>query len=132
MPGLGQRLDDTRACRRHPAAGSQGALARLIERGEVTWKGKARATRYRASSGRGKARKKAASPVSTRTQSDRANYDQAILSTLNTHSSAMAAEELRAAVGGEPNQLRAALHRLIDAKLVVRSGRARGTTYCAR
>lgn len=105
------------------------ALGRLVSRGEVQWRGEARATEYRLSAGGKKPRAKMkTSAVATRTASGRANYDQAVLSTLDTRGE-MSAEQLRAVVGGTPTQLRAAVHRLVAAGSVKARGRARATKY---
>lgn len=70
-----------------------------------------------------------AASVSTRTPSDRANYEQAILSTLDVAGDWMTAPQLRSKVGGTPAQARAALNRLIAAGKVAYEGQARGTRY---
>lgn len=69
--------------------------------------------------------------VSTRTPSDRANYEQAILSTLDVVQTWMTAPQLRAKVGGTAAQVRAALNRLIAVGKVAYEGQARGTRYRA-
>lgn len=68
-------------------------------------------------------------PVNTRRPADRANFEQAILSTLDVASNWMSASEIRATVGGTPAQARAALTRLIEHGKVVFRGQARGTQY---
>jgi hypothetical protein len=73
--------------------------------------------------------RQAPGPVSTRTPSERANFEQAILSTLDVAREWMTAPEIRASVGGTPAQARAALNRLIAAGKVVYEGQARGTRY---
>jgi hypothetical protein len=146
----------------------RAALNRLIERGEVTFTGKARGTRYSlagsggasASSGaatvdaqddgdsapKRKGRppgRKAAAPaaaparkpkaggkVNVRTEAGREQFDQELLSALTAAGGdSVSASTLREAVGGDPNQIRAALNRLIERGVVTFTGKARGTRY---
>lgn len=65
-----------------------------------------------------------------RTEAGREQFDQDLLAALTAAGGDMVnAGTLREAVGGDPNQIRAGLNRLIERGLVTFSGKARGTRY---
>jgi predicted transcriptional regulator len=65
-----------------------------------------------------------------RTGAGREQFEQDLLAALTDAGGDMVnAATLRAAVGGDPNQVRAGLNRLIEQGLVTFSGKARGTRY---
>jgi hypothetical protein len=70
--------------------------------------------------------------VDTRTPAARAAYDDAILVVLRAARHEMSAQDIRAKCGGTELQARTALHRLIKARKIKSSGRARATKYRAR
>lgn len=63
--------------------------------------------------------------VNTRTQEGRDAYDKKILAEIGSEPHTV--EEL--APPGTPEQIRTSLHRLVEAKMVKRTGQARGTRY---
>ncbi len=69
--------------------------------------------------------------VNTRTAAGRQAYDNAMLEALKAEEAPVSAAQLIAKVGGTKLQARMALNRLIDAKKVVWTGKARGTKYSA-
>ncbi len=69
--------------------------------------------------------------VNTRTAAGRQAYDDAMLEALKVEEAPVSAAKLIAKVGGTKLQARMALNRLIDAKKVVWTGKARGTKYSA-
>jgi predicted transcriptional regulator len=65
-----------------------------------------------------------------RTGAGREQFDQDLLAALtDAGGDSINAATLRGAVGGDPNQVRTALNRLIERGLVTFSGKARGTRY---
>ncbi len=85
--------------------------------------------------GRGQGRDPSSVPsASTRTAADRRDYDDAMLAALRASDADADASmtELRAVVGGERLQARKSLARLVKARKVKRTGRAKGTRYKAR
>ena len=71
-----------------------------------------------------------AGPVNTRTQRGRDDLDARVLDAIRELGTAKA-DDLTS-VGGDIQQRRAALHRLIEAKKIKRTGAARGTTYSVK
>lgn len=69
-----------------------------------------------------------ADEVSTRTPTEREDYDRSLLDAL-TGKKWISAASLRAAAGGTPLQARKALNRLIDSGKVKFKGKARATKY---
>jgi hypothetical protein len=75
------------------------------------------------------ARSKGGKP-NVRTGAGREQFDNAMLAALKeAGGDSVNAATLRSAAGGDPNQVRAALNRLIERGLVTFSGKARGTRY---
>ena len=111
--------------------GELSALAASLTVGEIR-SGKASASK----GGRGKSSSRSAprsaGEVSTRTKIERAEYDAAILAIVKSSGGKVGADEIREQAGGTAEQVRTALKRLITAKRVKRSGRARATRYAAR
>jgi hypothetical protein len=65
-----------------------------------------------------------------RTAAGREQFDKDLLAALtNAGGDSVTAASLRDVVGGDPNQVRTALNRLIEQGLVTFSGKARGTRY---
>ena len=75
---------------------------------------------------------KASGAVDTRTAAGRAAYDKAVLRAVSRYADPVGAEQLLQDLGGTGLQLRSSLKRLIGAKKVVRSGKARATVYQAK
>ena len=92
-----------------------GAVGKAVKTPAAT-----KATRYRAKA------------VATRTQAGRDAYDATVQAAVQKHDGPIGAEALRGIVGGSPLQLRAALHRLVDEKVLKRKGKARATKYMLR
>jgi hypothetical protein len=67
--------------------------------------------------------------VNTRTASGRESYDAAIASVIEAARGPVGATQIRAKVGGTPQQARAALHRLIETGTITYTGQARATKY---
>ena len=89
--------------------------------------------------GKGRAKKKAtrakrSAKLRTRTAEGRAALDLAIgkFLFLTSTKEPSRAENIRAAVGGTPAQVRQSLTRLMEEKKVTKSGQKRGTTYSLR
>jgi hypothetical protein len=73
---------------------------------------------------------KAGGKPNVRTEAGREQFDQELLAALTAAGGdSVSASTLREAVGGDPNQIRTALNRLIEAGEVTFSGKARGTRY---
>jgi hypothetical protein len=71
-----------------------------------------------------------AKKVNVRTEAGREQFEQDLLAALTeAGGDSVNAATLRAAVGGDPNQVRAGLNRLIERGEVTFSGKARGTRY---
>jgi len=69
--------------------------------------------------------------VNTRTSAGRERFDDAVLEVVHRARRRIGAVEVRKQVGGTPQQVRTALHRLIERKAIVAEGQARATTYRA-
>lgn len=82
------------------------------------------------SSGRGGARG-GSKRVDTRTAAGREAYEKAVLESVRASKGPIAAQEIRAKLGGTPQQARAALNRLIEEGQINYQGRARATRYTA-
>jgi predicted transcriptional regulator len=73
---------------------------------------------------------KAGGKPNVRTEAGREQFDQELLAALTAAGGdSVSASTLREAVGGDPNQIRAALNRLIESGVATFSGKARGTRY---
>ena len=81
------------------------------------------------SNGAAPAKRGRAKGVDTRTASGREAYDSAIQAVIEAAKGPLGATQLRAKVGGTPQQARAALHRLIEAGTITYTGQARATRY---
>lgn len=80
----------------------------------------------------GRKPKQSRTTVETRTTAGRAKYDAKVLRTIKRSETPVGAETLRPQVGGSPEQLRRALHRLLEARKIRRQGRTRATVYITR
>jgi hypothetical protein len=70
------------------------------------------------------------SKPNVRTEAGREQFDQELLAALTAAGGdSVSASTLREAVGGDPNQIRTALNRMIERGEVTFSGKARGTRY---
>ena len=69
--------------------------------------------------------------VNTRTAAGRVAYDEAVLAFLKKAKAPMSAEEVRGACGGNPDQCRKSMARLIEASTVSYEGVAQGMKYFA-
>ena len=67
--------------------------------------------------------------VNTRTAQGRDRYDDAVLQAVRSSRSRIGAARIRRQVGGTPQQVRTALHRLIERGAIDFEGQARATTY---
>jgi hypothetical protein len=67
--------------------------------------------------------------VNTRTAAGRERYEAAVLDVVRNAKGPIRAPEIRARVGGTPQQARAALNRLIETGSVGFEGKARATAY---
>jgi len=67
--------------------------------------------------------------VNTRTAEGRESYDDAVLEAVRSSRSRIGATKIRRQVGGTPQQVRTALHRLIERGAIDFEGQARATTY---
>ena len=68
--------------------------------------------------------------VSTRTKVERQAYDEAVLLCIGAYDeNGVSAVDIRAEVGGSPDQFRKAVHRLVAAGEIYSTGQARGTRY---
>jgi hypothetical protein len=67
--------------------------------------------------------------VDTRAAAGRGKFDEAVLAAVKGAKGRIKANDLRKKVGGTSLQMRAALHRLIEAGKIKSQGKARGTTY---
>lgn len=67
--------------------------------------------------------------VNTRTAEGRERYDDAVLEAVRSSRSRIGAAKIRRQVGGTPQQVRTALHRLIERGAIDFEGQARATTY---
>jgi hypothetical protein len=73
---------------------------------------------------------KAGGKPNVRTEAGREQFDQELLAALTAAGGdSVSASTLREAVGGDPNQIRAALNRMIESGVATFSGKARGTRY---
>lgn len=72
-----------------------------------------------------------ANGMETRTAKGRAAYDEAILKVVQKAKKWKSAIEIRASVGGSPEQARRSLNRLIERGLINFEGKARATRYQA-
>jgi hypothetical protein len=70
-----------------------------------------------------------AGKVNTRSASGRAAYEQAVYDTIAGSKGKIAATQIRAKIGGTPQQARAALNRLIEQGRLTYEGKARATRY---
>jgi hypothetical protein len=69
------------------------------------------------------------SKINTRSAKGRAEYEANVLRVVKAATSPISAPEIRAEVGGTPQQARAALNRLIELGKISYEGRARATRY---
>jgi hypothetical protein len=69
--------------------------------------------------------------VNTRSAAGRSRYEAAVFDVVRDADSSIKAPEIRARVGGTPQQARAALNRLIEEGRVSFEGKARATAYSA-
>lgn len=93
-------------------------------------KAKAVAAKPKAGASASKPKGGSAAKLNVRTEAGREQLDQDLLAALTAAGGDMVnAGTLREAVGGDPNQIRAGLNRLIERGLVTFSGKARGTRY---
>ena len=82
---------------------------------------------------RGAARNGKAAPTGKPSARTRGSItDAEVLAVLGASSEPVSSEHVRAQLGGSPDQIRAALHRLRDKKRIRVSGEKRGTRYAVR
>ncbi len=104
----------------------------------LTRRGRKKVSRKKAGRLKGAKRKKKATrsrrpaKVNSRTEEGRAALDAAVGKVLASAKGPSRAENLRAAVGGTPAQVRHSLSRLMAEKKVTKSGQKRGTAYSRR
>lgn len=72
-----------------------------------------------------------AGEVNTRSPAGRAEYEANVFKAVQKASGPISAQEVRSAVGGTPQQARAALNRLIEQGKLSFEGKARATRYFA-
>ncbi len=109
-----------------------GKLAGSLTMGELLDGAASSAAKSPRAKGRSSASGRGSKKVETRTQAGREAYDALVLGAIQGASEPIGAEALRPQLGGSPEQLRASLHRLVDAKSIKRKGKARATKYTAR
>lgn len=93
-------------------------------------RGPAKATRSKTKGSR--AKKKRGAERNMRTDEARAVFDEEVYGLLEADGGKVAAEAIRAELGGTPDQLRKSLVRLMEAGRVRRTGKLRATRYQAK